>query len=100
MDHKNSKEMLKLRLQNEFTRAAELESRFKERLVTLVLAALGVVSALFWQTAITNTIKYFIPLSGQWFYDIIVAVIVTMIAALVLYAFSKPEETAAKIEKK
>ena len=74
----------------------ELRMQFQERLVTLLSTALGVVAALFWQTAITDTIKAFIPVNGAWPYEIGVAVVVTALAVTVLFLLSRrgPKEAA------
>jgi len=67
----------------------ELESEFNERLVIFLTTAFGVVAALFWQTAITDTIKSFIPVSGAWFYEIFVAFLVTIVAVIGIFFVSK-----------
>ncbi len=67
----------------------ELGGEFRTRLITVVTTSVGVVAALFWQTAITDTIKTFIPVSGAWYYEIGVALTVTIIAALLLYWLSR-----------
>jgi hypothetical protein len=60
------------------------------RMVTLITTALALVAGLFWQTAINDTIKTFIPVSGAWQYEIIVALVVTIAAAIAIYLLSKP----------
>ena len=67
----------------------EFRSEFNDRLITFLTTAFGVVAALFWQTAITDTIKSFIPVSGAWFYEMFVALIVTIIAVLAIFSVSK-----------
>jgi hypothetical protein len=70
--------------------AREAAGEIKMRTITLVTAALAVVAGLFWQTAINDTIKAFIPVSGAWQYEIIVALLVTIAAAVTIYLLSKP----------
>jgi len=77
----------------------EMRQQFHDRTVTVLSAALGVVAGLFWQTAITDTIKAFIPVSGAWPYEIVVALVVTVLAALVLFTLTRntsklPEQTS------
>ncbi|MDE1797861.1 MAG: hypothetical protein KGH63_00455 [Candidatus Micrarchaeota archaeon] len=67
----------------------ELQAQFQERTVTLMSTALGVVAALFWQTAITDTIKAFIPVGGAWPYELGVAIVVTALAVLALFLLSR-----------
>ncbi len=67
----------------------ELETEFQSRSTIFLTTAFGVVAALFWQTAITDTIKAFIPISGAWFYELFVAIIVTIIAILAIFFISK-----------
>ena len=45
--------------------------------------------ALFWQQAITDTIKAFVPVSGAWPYEIGVAILTTLIGAGVVYLFKQ-----------
>ena len=58
------------------------------RMVVFISTAFGVVAALFWQTAITDTIKAFIPVNGAWPYEIMVALLVTLLAVLVIFIMS------------
>lgn len=74
----------------------EVRREFNTRLITIVTTAVGVVAALFWQTAITDTIKTFIPTSGAWYYEILVAFIVTVLAAVLLYYLSRQQAKPAK----
>jgi hypothetical protein len=67
----------------------EFENEFNERLVTFITTAFGVVAALFWQTAITDSIKAFIPTTGAWMYEVIVAFFVTIIAVAGILFVSK-----------
>ena len=68
----------------------EVEKAVASRVITVITTALALVSALFWQTAINDTIKTFIPISGAWQYEILVAFIVTVAAALAIYALTRP----------
>ncbi len=63
----------------------EISEHFRQRLITVIATAIGVVIALFWQTAITDTIKTFIPVSGAWYYEIGVAILVTLLGGIVIY---------------
>ena len=68
----------------------EFQQEFRKQLVTLISAAFAFVAALFWNTAITDAIKTFIPVSsGAWFYEIISAIIVTIVAVTAVYFISK-----------
>ncbi len=68
--------------------AKEAQKEIKTRMVTVITTAFALVAALFWQTAITDTIKTFIPISGAWGYEIIVAAIITLGAAVIIYIIS------------
>jgi hypothetical protein len=72
--------------------AKEMAREIHTRTVTLVTTALALVAGLFWQTAINDTIKTFIPVSGAWQYEIIVALVVTVGAALTIYLLSRPTD--------
>ena len=84
-------------------RAKEARQEIAARAITTITTALALVAALFWQTAITDTIKNFIPTSGAWQYEVVVAVVVTMLAAVIIYILSrpisKPDEKDAKKKK-
>lgn len=69
-----------------------VEREIRSRVVTVMTTALAVVAGLFWQTAINDTIKTFIPISGAWQYELIVATGVTVAAALAIYLLSKSTE--------
>jgi len=71
-------------------RAKAARQEITTRAITTLTTALALVAALFWQTAITDTIKNFIPTSGAWQYEVIVAVIVTLLAAVIIYILSRP----------
>ncbi len=72
----------------------ELASARKEvtsKTVLAITTALALVSALFWQTAITDTIKYFIPTGGAWPYELGVALLVTTFSASAIYLLTKAQ---------
>jgi drug/metabolite transporter (DMT)-like permease len=69
--------------------AREVRKEVETRIVTVITTALALVAALFWQTAITDTIKTLIPVSGAWGYEILVALGVTVCAALAIYLLTK-----------
>ena len=93
----------KIRLSPEALKAMKLlrekqaQQEIKSRMVMVITTALALVAALFWQTAITDTIKTFIPISGAWGYEIIVATIVTLGAAVIIYVLSS--DTSGSSEK-
>jgi len=72
----------------------EFESDFQNRLALALSTALGVVIALFWQTAITDTLKAFIPVTGAWPYELAVALIVTVICVVALVFIQKKKAPA------
>ncbi|MFH1056969.1 MAG: DUF5654 family protein [Candidatus Micrarchaeota archaeon] len=85
---KKSKESAKL-LSKDF------QNEFKRQLLTLVTAAFGFTAALFWNEAIKNTIKHFIPQAESWYWEIGIAILVTVIAVFFIYflaRISKPKE--------
>ncbi len=65
--------------------AREVRDEVKTRMITVITTALALVAALFWQTAITDTIKTLIPISGAWSYEIVVALVITVLVAVVIY---------------
>lgn len=69
--------------------AKEAAQEIRTRMVTVISTALALVAALFWQTAINDSIKTFIPVSGAWQYEIAVALAVTVIAAVAIYLLSR-----------
>ncbi|VVB67510.1 Uncharacterised protein [Candidatus Norongarragalina meridionalis] len=75
--------------------AAEFQRTFRERTLTIVTTAFGVVAALFWQSAISDMIKTYIPTTGIWQYEMIAAVLVTVMAVTAIYfigKWTKPKE--------
>lgn len=69
--------------------AKEVAQEIRTRTVTLVTAALALVAGLFWQSAINDTIKTFIPVSGAWQYELLVALLITIMAAIAIYLLSR-----------
>ncbi|HTX43555.1 MAG TPA: DUF5654 family protein [Methanocella sp.] len=69
--------------------ARQVREEVQSRTVTVITTALALVAALFWQTAITDTIKTFMPVSGAWGYELLVALGVTVCAALAIYFLTK-----------
>jgi hypothetical protein len=69
--------------------AHEVALEIRTRTVTLVTTALALVAGLFWQTAINDTIKTFIPVSGAWQYEVVVALVVTIGAAITIYLLTR-----------
>jgi uncharacterized membrane protein len=67
----------------------EFESEFNGRLIAFITTAFGVVAALFWQTAIKDTIAAFIPVEGIWAYEILVAFLVTFLAVFIIFFIPK-----------
>ena len=76
--------------------AQEVRKEIASRVITVMSTALAVVAGLFWQTAISDTIKNFIPISGAWQYEIMVALLVTIGAAAAIYLLAKSTEGTAK----
>jgi hypothetical protein len=76
--------------------AREVEREVAGRITTVMTTALAVVAGLFWQTAINDTIKTFIPISGVWQYEVGVALGVTIAAALAIYLLSKSTDGMKK----
>jgi hypothetical protein len=72
--------------------AKEIAREIRARTVTLVTTAMALVAGLFWQTAINDTIKTFIPVSGAWQYEIVVALLITITAAIAIYLLSRSAE--------
>lgn len=69
--------------------AEEFRREFKKQLITLVTAAFGFVAALFWQNAIKDMIAAFVPQANTWQYEIVAAVIVTLIAVAAIFLLSR-----------
>ena len=74
---------LRARLANAKKVQHEFDIEFRNRMVTFVSTAFGVVAALFWQTAITDSIKSVIAVNGAWPYEILVALMVTLLPMVV-----------------
>ncbi|MFN7990620.1 MAG: DUF5654 family protein [Candidatus Micrarchaeia archaeon] len=69
--------------------AREARREISARVITMLTTALAVVAGLFWQTAITDTIKIIIPVSGAWQYEIAIAVAFTIAAASMIYLLTR-----------
>lgn len=68
---------------------AEFRSEFRKQLLTLVTAALGFTAALFWNTAIKDTVEHFIPQTETWYWEIAIAALVTVVSVFFIYAIAK-----------
>jgi cell division septal protein FtsQ len=69
--------------------AKEARKEIAGRMITVITTALALVAALFWQTAITDTIKAFLSVSGAWPYEILAALLVTVLSATAIYFLTK-----------
>jgi hypothetical protein len=63
---------------------AEKEQEVAKQMIVMISTALALVSALFWQTAINDTIKTLVPVSGGWNYELAIAFVITMLAAMII----------------
>lgn len=70
--------------------AAEARGAISNQTKAVVATALTLVSALFWQTAAMDAIKALIPVSGAWTYEVVVALLVTSVSAVIIYYLNKP----------
>ena len=93
------KEELALKRELRIEKAKEARKEIASRAITTITTALAIVAALFWQTAITDTIKNFIPTSGAWQYEVIVALMVTLFAAIAIYILTRPIGNGTKDKK-
>lgn len=84
----NLKTISKLRAQAENAKAIQQE--IHSRVLTTISTALALVAALSWQTAITDTIKTFIPVSGAWEYELMMALAITILVAILWYTINRP----------
>ena len=57
--------------------------------VSLITASLVLVTGMFWQTAIKDTIQAFMPTTGVWAYELLVAFMVTSAVAVLIYALNR-----------
>jgi len=73
--------------------ASEMAREIRVRTVTLITTAMALVAGLFWQAAINDTIKTFIPVSGAWQYEVVVALVVTIAAAIAIYLLTRSTST-------
>jgi len=78
-----NKEAIK-KLSERQTLIEEKEKEVAKQFIIMISTALALVSALFWQTAINNTIKTFLPMSGLWNYDLAIAFIITLLSAMII----------------
>lgn len=69
--------------------ASAARKEITKQMITVITTALALVAGLFWQTAINDTIKTFIPVSGAWGYEVGVALAVTITAAIAIYLLSR-----------
>jgi hypothetical protein len=69
--------------------AKEFEKEFRERIYTFVTAAFAFTAGLFWNSAITDMIKTYLPAGQAWPYQILTALLVTLLAVAVIFALSK-----------
>lgn len=76
--------------------AREAEREIASRVITVMTTALAVVAGLFWQTAISDTIKNFIPVSGAWQYELGIAFAITVFAGAAIYFLSKSVDGLGK----
>jgi hypothetical protein len=77
-------------------RAREIELEIASRTIALLTTALAVVAGFFWQTALADTIKTFIPEAGAWQYEIAVAFGFTVLAGVAIYVLSKSQDGMKK----
>jgi len=68
---------------------AEFRSEFRKQLLTLVTAAFGFTAALFWNTAIKDTVEHFVPQAESWYWEIAIAALVTVVSVFFIYAIAK-----------
>jgi sterol desaturase/sphingolipid hydroxylase (fatty acid hydroxylase superfamily) len=77
-------EFIPAKLQEKLAKDRELRRQVRDRTVTVVTAAVGLAAALLWQTAIIDAVKHFVPVEGAWYYEIAVALLFTVLAAVVI----------------
>jgi len=66
-----------------------MKKEIHEKTVNIVSTALALCAGLFVQTAATDTIKAFIPTSGAWLYEIIIAIITVVAVSIMIYLLNK-----------
>lgn len=64
----------------------------RSRTITIISTALALVAGLFLQNAVSDTIKVFVPITGAWAYEIVVALCVVIVVAIVIYLLNKTNE--------
>ena len=62
---------------------------FRENFITLIISALGLVSALSWNDAIKSAINTLFPTASDLIYKFYVAIVVTIIAVVITYFLSR-----------
>jgi cytoskeletal protein RodZ len=62
---------------------------FRENFITLIISALGLVSALSWNDAIKSAINTLFPTASDLIYKFYVAVVVTIISVVITYFLSR-----------
>lgn len=86
---KEIKESAKSAAETRLELARQVELEVATRVITVMTTALAVVAGLFWQTALNDTIKNFIPISGAWQYELAVAFAITVLAGAAIYLLSR-----------
>jgi len=66
------------------------------RTVTIISTAMALVSGLFWQKAINDTLAAFIPINGVYIYEILVALIVTIGTVILIILLNRTTEPEFK----
>ena len=60
------------------------------RSVTMISTALAIVAGLFWQKAINDMLAAYIPVDGAWPYEIGMAIMITIVLAMIISVLNKP----------
>ena len=71
---------------------AEKEKEVANQIILMISTSLALVSALYWQTAINDTIKAFLPIGGLWNYELAIAFVITMIAAMIIVTIHQKQQ--------
>ena len=64
---------------------AEMQAHMRNTMITFMVGAFGFVAALFWNDAIKSAVEAIFPNHGTIIAKFVVAIVVTVIAALVIY---------------
>lgn len=64
---------------------------FRKEVKTLVITSFGFVTALAWNDAITSLIQKYIPTQSEWYFMLLKAIVITLIAVLVTLSLIKKE---------